>query len=186
MEHTDTAVAIFDDHQGAEGAVKTLAGAGFAIANLSIVGKGYHTDEKVVGFYNTGDRIRFWGTRGALWGGLWTLFFGGIFLTIPMVGSLVVLGHVAATLIVALENAVVVGGLSALGAALYGIGIPKDTIVQYEAALKADRFLVMAHGTAEEVARAKALLAAAKPWRMSSHKVRGASTDAAAPVSVAV
>ena len=47
--------------------------------NLSVVGKGYHTDEKVVGFYNTGDRIKFWGTRGAFWGGFWGLFFGGLF-----------------------------------------------------------------------------------------------------------
>jgi hypothetical protein len=27
---------------------------------LSIVGKGYHTDEQVVGYYNTGDRMKYW------------------------------------------------------------------------------------------------------------------------------
>ena len=139
-------VAVFADHQAAEAAVKKLAAAGFEMKNLSVVGKGYHTDEKVVGFYNTGDRVKFWGTRGAFWGGFWGLFFGGLFMTIPVVGHVVVLGYLAAMVVSGLETAVVVGGLSALGAALYSIGIPKDSVIQYETAVKADDFLVMAHG----------------------------------------
>ena len=125
---------------------------------FSVVGKGYHTDEKVVGFYNAGDRVKFWGKRGAFWGGLWGMFFGGLFLAVPVVGHVVVLGYLAAIAISAIETAVMVGGLSALGAALYSIGIPKDSVIQYETALEADSFLVMAHGTAAEMARAKALL----------------------------
>jgi hypothetical protein len=64
------------------------------------------------------------------------------------------------------EGAVVVGGLSALGAALYGIGIPKDSVIKYEADMKVDRFLVMAHGTNEEVERGKQILSAANPMRL--------------------
>ena len=169
MEKTDTVIAVFADHSAAETAVKKLAAAGFAMKNLSVVGKGYQTDEKVVGFYNTGDRIRFWGTRGALWGGLWGLFFGGLFMTIPVVGHVVVLGYLAAMAVYGIENAVMVGGLSALGAALYGIGVPKDSVIQYETAIKADSFLVMAHGTADEVARAKAILGTANPSRLDVH-----------------
>ncbi len=158
MENIDTAVAVFADHNGAESAIKKLATAGFEMKNLSIVGKGYHTDEKVVGFYNAGDRIKFWGSRGAFWGGFWGLFIGGLFIATPAIGPVVVLGYLAAIVITALENAILVGGLSAIGAALYSIGIPKNSVVEYEAALKADNFLVMAHGTAEEVARAKSIL----------------------------
>jgi hypothetical protein len=76
MERTDTVVAIFADHQGAETAVKKLAEGGIDVKHLSLIGKGYHSDEKVVGFYNAGDRIKFWGERGAFWGGLWGWFFG--------------------------------------------------------------------------------------------------------------
>ena len=177
MEKTDTVIAVFADHNAAETAVKKLTGAGFGMKNLSIVGKGYQTDEKVVGFYNTGDRIKFWGTRGAFWGGLWGMFFGGLFLTVPVVGHVVVLGYLAAIAIYGIENAIVVGGLSALGAALYGIGVPKDSVIQYETALKADSFLVMAHGTADEVARAKAILGTLKPSRLDVH----AGAKAAAP-----
>jgi hypothetical protein len=71
-------VAAFANHAAAEAAVKELGLAGFDITHLSVVGKGYHVDEQVTGFYNAGDRIRFWGTRGAFWGGLWSLFFGGV------------------------------------------------------------------------------------------------------------
>jgi hypothetical protein len=182
METTDTAIAVFDDHQSAEAAVKKLTAAGFEMKNLSVVGKGYHTEEKVIGFYNTGDRMKFWGTRGAFWGGLWGLFFGGLFMSIPVVGHVVVLGFLAATALSAIENAVVVGGLSALGAALFSIGVPKDSVIQYEAAVKADDFLVLAHGSAEEVARAKAILATIKPSSLDVHS----GVKATEPVDLAV
>jgi len=71
MEKPSTVVAVFANHNAAGSAVKELATAGIEMKNLSVVGKGYHTDEKVVGFYTAGDRIKFWGTRGAFWGGLW-------------------------------------------------------------------------------------------------------------------
>ena len=79
MDVTDSVIAVFTDHESAEAAVKKLADAGFEMKHLSVVGKGYHTEEAVTGFYNTGDRVKFWGSRGAFWGGLWGLFFGGLF-----------------------------------------------------------------------------------------------------------
>ena len=74
------------------------------------------------------------------------LLFGSAFFFIPGIGPLIVFGPLVAWIVGGLEGAVVVGGLSALGAALYGIGIPKDSIMQYETALKSDEFLVIAHG----------------------------------------
>lgn len=170
MKAIDTVIAVFADHQAAEEAVKQLSGAGFEMKHLSVVGKGYHTEEQVVGFYNIGDRVKFWGLRGAFWGGLWGMFFGGLFLTIPIVGHVVVLGYLAATAVSAIESAVLTGGLSALGAAFYSIGIPKDSVLEYETAIKADGFLVMAHGDADEMARAKAVLATSQPVSLDVHE----------------
>ena len=169
MKNPDTVVAIFESHNAVDAAVKKLTAAGFEMKNLSVVGKGYHTEEKVVGFYNAGDRVKFWGTRGVFWGGLWGLFFGGLFMTIPAVGPVVVLGYLATVAITAIENAVIVGGMSALGAALYSVGIPKDSIIQYETALKADSFLVMAHGPADEIARAKTILGTSNATSVDVH-----------------
>jgi hypothetical protein len=178
MENADAVIAVFVDHNSAELAVKKLTAAGFAMQSLSVVGKGFHTEEKVVGFYNVGDRIKFWGARGAFWGGLWGLFFGGLFMTIPVIGHVVVLGYLAATAVSALESALTVGGLSALGAALYSIGMPKNSVIQYETAVKADGFLVMAHGTAPEIARARTILSATNPLRVDVHSAATAAPPA--------
>lgn len=170
MAELNSVIAVFDDHQAAEVAVKKLADAGFDIKKLSVVGKGFHTDEHVAGFYNAGDRIKFWGKRGAFWGGLWGWLFGGIFLFIPVVGHVVMVGYFAAAVLAAIEGAVAVGGISALAAALYSIGIPKDTVIAYESAVKADGFLVMAHGSAAEVDRAKKVLEPLHPSRVDVHE----------------
>jgi hypothetical protein len=186
MEKTDTVVAVFADHLAAEAAVKQLASSGFEMKNLSVVGKGYHSEEKVVGFYTAGDRIKFWGTRGAFWGGFWGLFLGGLFMTVPVVGHVIVLGYLASVAISGIETAVMAGGLSALGAALYSIGVPKDSVIEYESALKADAFLVMAHGSEAEMARAKAILGTANPSRLDVHAGTSATipTDRLVPARV--
>jgi hypothetical protein len=54
--------------------------------------------------------MKFWGKRGAFWGGLWGLFFGGVFLMVPVVGQVMVLGYLATVIVSAVEGAVVVGG----------------------------------------------------------------------------
>lgn len=177
MSNPATVIATFAEHSSAEAAVKKLTAGGIAMKHLSIIGKGYHTEEKVAGFYNVGDRVKFWGSRGAFWGGLWGLFFGGVFVTLPVSGPVIVLGFLAASLISALEGAVIVGGLSALGAALVSIGVPDNSVLTYETAIAADSFLVMADGTAEEVAHAKVILEGAKPTQVH---VYSATTQVAA------
>ena len=89
MNEENVVVAVFSRHDQADSAVRALGQANFPLEQLTIVGKGYHTDEKATGFYNTGDRVILWGRNGAFWGGLWGLFVSGLFMTIPAVGPLV-------------------------------------------------------------------------------------------------
>jgi hypothetical protein len=95
---------------------------------------------------------------GAFWGGFWGLLFGSAFFAIPGIGPVLVAGPLVTWIVGALEGAVVVGGLSAIGAGIYSIGIPKDSILQYETALKSNKFLLIAHGTTEEVAKARDII----------------------------
>ena len=148
MSERNAVVAVYETHAGAEEAIKELQRAGIDMHTLSIVGKDTHTDEHVVGYYNTGDRMKYWGKTGAFWGGFWGLLFGSAFFAIPGIGPVLVAGPVVAWIVGALEGAAVVGGLSAIGAGLYSMGIPKDSVLQYETALKTDKFLLMVHGTA--------------------------------------
>jgi hypothetical protein len=169
MTDTNAVIAVYENHSGAEQAVKELQKSGFDMKKLSVVGKDYHTDEQVVGYYNAGDRMKYWGKWGAFWGGFWGLLFGSAFFWVRAVGPLLVGGPLVAWIVAGLENAVIVGGLSALGAGLYSIGIPKDSIVIYEAAVKAGKYLVVAHGTSDEAAKARNILNSSKPTQVTDH-----------------
>ncbi|MDD5287019.1 MAG: hypothetical protein PHD54_14295 [Desulfuromonadaceae bacterium] len=174
MSEQNAVIGIFNSHTEAETSIKELQKAGFDMKKLSIVGKDYHTEEHVVGYYNAGDRMKFWGKQGAFWGGFWGLLFGSAIFIIPGVGPLVVFGPLVGWIVGALEGAVVVGGLSALGAALYSVGIPNDSTLQYETALKSDKFLVIAHGTSGQVSEAKSILETAGAAQTDIHHgIRG-------------
>jgi uncharacterized membrane protein len=154
----DPVIAVYDDHGDAETAVKALQRAGFDMKKISIVGKDYETEQHVVGFLNAGDRARIFGSLGAFWGALAGVLFGSAMMFVPVVGHVVVLGPLAATLFGGLEGAVVGGGVSALAGALTAIGVPKDSVLRYETALKANKFMLAVHGDAQEMARAEDLL----------------------------
>ena len=161
MNNTELAVAVYDSHTQAEDAVRKLANAGFDMKAISIVGKDYHSEEHVVGYFNAGDRAKFFGKLGAFWGGLAGILFGSALMFVPVIGHIIVLGPLAATLIGGLEGAAIGGGLTALVGALSAIGIPKDSVLRYETALKADKFLVIVHGDADRMKRAREALSAA-------------------------
>jgi hypothetical protein len=169
MSEKNAAVAICNTHTEAEQVVKELQKSGYDMKKLSIVGKDYHTEEDVVGYYNTGDRMKKWGKLGALWGAFWGILFGSAFFIIPGIGPIVVGGPLVAAIVGGLEGAVSIGGLSALGAGLFSIGIPKDSVIKYETALKSDKFLVIAHGTTDEVAKAKEILDASNMSEVAVH-----------------
>jgi uncharacterized membrane protein len=101
-------VAIYNTHTDAEEAIKELQQSGFNLKKLSIVGKDYHTEEQVVGYYNTGSRMKYWGEMGAFWGGFWGLLFGAAFFAIPGIGPVLVAGPLVTWIVGALEGAVVV------------------------------------------------------------------------------
>jgi hypothetical protein len=167
---SDSIVAIFNTHPEAEEGVKQLLKTGFDAKKLSIVGKDYHSEENIVGYYNTGDRVRYWGKLGAFWGGFWGLLFGSAFFFVPGIGPIVVGGPLVSWIIGALEGAAVFGGISAVGAALYSVGIPKDSIIKYETSLRSNKFLVVDQGTTVEITKARDILQAAGSIQTDVHR----------------
>ena len=166
-------VAVFDRHEDAEKAIRDLQRGGFDMKKLSIVGRDYHTEEHAVGFYNAGDRIKYWGKNGAFWGSVFGIVFAPAFFFIPGIGPILTGGIFGSMLMGTLEGAAVgaavVGGTTALAAALSGLGIPKDTVIRYEADLKANKFLLIASGTAADVERARRLLVGAAMGQVEVH-----------------
>jgi uncharacterized membrane protein len=168
--HQANCVAIFESHEEVEAAIRELHASGFDMKDLSIVGRDYHTEENPVGFYNAGDRVRHWGKLGAFWGVIFGVLLAPAFFWIPGIGPILTGGFLGSALMGTIEGgmagAVMGGGLSALAATLVGLGIPKDSVIRYERALKAENYLLIATGSAEDVEDARKLLS-----------TRAASTD---------
>jgi uncharacterized membrane protein len=158
MNISNSIVAIYETHEQAEHAIKELQVAGIDMHSISIASRGMHTDEHVIGYYNAGDRMKYWGKVGAFWGGFWGLLFGSAFFAIPGLGPLLVAGPLVSWIVGALEGAVLVGGVSVVGAGLVSIGIPMDSVIKYEVALKTDKYLLVVHSTPDEVAKAHKIL----------------------------
>lgn len=169
MPEANSVVAVYGTHTEAEDAVNKLGAAGIDVKKISIVGRDFHTEQHVVGYYTTGDRMKYWGGMGAFWGGIWGLLIGAGFFLIPGIGPVLVAGPVLAAIVGGLESAVVVGGLSALAAGLVSIGIPKDSVLKYETAVKSGQYVVVVHGTAQELEQIRAALGKTAPVSVEEH-----------------
>jgi hypothetical protein len=162
-------VAVYPSREQAAAAVSQLQRSGFDVTKISIVGRDYHTEENVTGYYNAGDRMKYWGKAGAFWGGFWGLLLGAGFFAIPGIGPVLVAGPFLAFLLSGLEGAVVVGGLSAVGAGLYSLGIPKDSVLRYEVALKSDEYLLIVHSSEDDTAKARGALEGTGASQLETH-----------------
>jgi uncharacterized membrane protein len=153
----NSVVAVYEAHDAADAAVRALRDAGVDPTKLSVVGRGVHTEDQVVGFYNRGREIRHWGSYGALWGGLWGWLVSGLF-WVPGVGHVTAAGWIVWNLASAAGGAALGGGIGVIAAALKDVGVPDDVVPQYESALKADHYLVVVHGAAPDVESARRVL----------------------------
>ena len=169
MTNQSSTVAIYNTHTDAEAAIKQLQAAGTDMSHLSIVGKDYRTEDHVVGYYNTGGNLKYWGKLGAFWAGIWKLLIGEAFFWMPGVGPILVGGPLVSSIVGTLEGSTVHNGLTALGCALHTMGIPKSSVVNYESALKANKFLLVVHGKNGEASKASAILRKTAPIELSAH-----------------
>jgi hypothetical protein len=140
MGEHNAVVAICDTHTEVEAALKELKHAAFNINKLSIVGQDYWPAKHVGEYPNTADGIK----------------YGSI--AISGIGPVLIVGPLLGWVLGALEETVVAGGITAIGTALKNMGIPKDSVLSYETALRFGKFLLLVHGTAEEVAQAQHIM----------------------------
>lgn len=149
-EQRNAAVAVYGNLVAAEGAVRTLEREGFDMSRLSIVAKGMSTERHVIGYDTHRDREDRW----ARWGGASGVLFGAFFF-IPGVGHVALGGYI----LYLLTTGAIGAGAGALTAAMSTIGIPDDAVIRYDTAIKADKQVLIAHGTRIDVERAREVLA---------------------------
>jgi hypothetical protein len=163
-------VAIYDRMREAENAIRLLDEGGYPVNQISIVSRDLENEKQVQGFITTGDVAKSGAATGAWVGGLFGILIGAAFLWIPGFGPLMVAGPFAALLLGGVEGVLtgaVGGGL--LGA-LIGWGVSKKHILKYEESLKGGKYLVIAHGSTEEVERAHSILESTEPGEIGMHQ----------------
>ena len=178
-QHTSV-VAVFTRHTGAEDAIKVLREGGFNARQLSIIGRDFYHDQQVLGCYSTGEHMKYWGKLGVFWDGLWNVLTGAAFLIVPGLGPVIVAGHIASWILGAIEAAIVIGGLTVLGAGLVSFGIPKASVANYEESVKLGKYLLIAHGSAQELDRAREILQSCAAEEINVHLLPPATTPISA------
>jgi hypothetical protein len=166
-----TVLGVFGSLDQATDAVTRLAEAGFPTERVSVVGQNLQSELKMHGFVTTGEVAKQGAKWGAVFGGLFGLLFGAAFLAIPGFGPLIILGPLAAAVVGAAEGAVGTG----LVGAILGAFLSRQHIPKIEQHLRAGRYLVLVHGSAEEVARAQEILRNAGSIEVSQHDHREAA-----------
>ena len=169
MSQDNSVVGIYTSMDAAEDAVRQLGQGGFPIQHVSIIARDLGTESKVHGFVTPCDVAKSSARTGAWVGGIFGVLAGAAFLWVPGVGPLVVAGSLASALLGGLEGAVAGAATTGVLGWLFSLGIGKEHILKYEQSVKAGKYLVIAHGPADEVARARTILAGTGPAELTTH-----------------
>lgn len=86
------------------------------------------------------------------------MLLGSAFFWLPGTGTEHWIGPLVVWIVGGLESTPLVGGIGTLAAALFSLGTPKDSILEYETHMKNGRLLLPRHGTSEEIPRARDIL----------------------------
>jgi hypothetical protein len=169
MKDLNATVGVFDTHDVAIEAVKELNKGGFPMQKVSIIGKELEKIEDVQGYYTWKEPAKTGAGIGAFWGSIFGILVGVGFVVIPGIGGVFIAGSLAAVVLGGLEGAAVgsIGG--GLFGALLGLGVGKDKVLKYQQNLEAGKYLVVAHGTADEVNKAKEILEGVNSMDVSVH-----------------
>ena len=167
VEHS--VVGVYTTMSGAETAVRSLGEGGFPIQKVSIIAKHLVDDKRVHGYVTACDVAKTSAATGAWVGGIFGLLVGAAFLWVPGVGPLVVVGSLAAVLLGGVEGAVAGAAVTGVLGWLVGLGISREKILKYEEAVKAGKFLVIAHGPADAVNKAREILKTSKAEQLDLH-----------------
>ena len=169
MAAESSVVGVYTHLDVAEDAVRKLGEGGFPIQHVSIIAKDLGTEKKIHGFITPCDVAKSSARTGAWVGGIFGVLLGAAVVWIPGLGPLVVAGSLTSALAGGLEGAVAGAALSGVLGWLSAIGISKQHILKYEESVKAGRCLVIAHGSADLVQKAKQVLEGTKPAELTVH-----------------
>ncbi len=162
-------VGVYNTLDMAEAAVRALDAAKFPVNQISILAKDIQDEKKVHGFVTACDVSKAGAHTGAWVGGIFGLLVGTAFLWLPGVGPIIIAGSLTAALAGGVEGAVVGAAAGGIFGGLAAWGISKQHIIKYEETVKAGQYVVVAHGSPEEAAKAHAILQGTGAAELTAH-----------------
>jgi len=162
---------IYNTMSAAEDALAQLDKRQFPLEKVSILAQNLESEKQVHGYVTTGDVAANSAKTGAWVGGLFGILVGAAFIWVPGFGPLLVAGPFAAALLGGLEGAVLGAAGAGLLGALVGWGVSKKHILKYEESLRGGKYLLIIHGTPEEVEQAQAILNQTDVAELNVHDV---------------
>lgn len=154
-------LAVFESAERAERAAVELQRSSFGASRLSAIGKEDFTDASQLGFAAAGGQLRFWGRRSRLWQRLCGSPPAAALVWVPYVGNVVAVGPVAGALSGDAWQRARGDRSSVLTTLLRLAGLSAGEIRTYEAAIRGGQIVLLVHGPAKDVARARRLLESA-------------------------
>jgi hypothetical protein len=151
-------IGVYGNMPQAEDAVRALDKGGFPITQISVVAQDLQSEKQVHGYVTAGDLAKGGAATGAWMGGLFGLLIGAAFIWVPGFGPLLVAGPLAAMLLGGIEGALAGATGGGLMGALVGWGVSEKHILKYEEHVKGGKYLVIAHGTKDQVMMARDIL----------------------------
>jgi len=169
MSQENSIVEIYENMAAAEDAIRMLDRGGFPMKQISIVGQDLQSEREVHGFITTGDVAKSGAGTGAWAGGLFGLLMGAAFIWMPGFGPLVVAGPFASALLGGVEGVVAGAASGGLLGVLIGWGVSKQHIIKYEEHLKGGKYLLIVHGSQEDIDKARNILAVENAAEVAVH-----------------
>jgi hypothetical protein len=165
-----SAVGVYENFADAEQAVRLLDRGGFPVNRISIIAQDMQSEKDVHGYIGTGDLARSGAGTGAWLGGVFGILFGAAFLWVPGFGPLMVAGPFAAALLGGVEGVALGAAGGGLLGSLVGWGVSRKHILKYEEHLRGGRYLLVAHGSRDQVNLAREILESSAPIEVQSHE----------------
>jgi hypothetical protein len=155
----------------AEQAIQALLQDGIAAHRISRLGKVYHHDAQVSGAHSSRKKMIAWGSNGAFLGCIVGILTAPPPYLLPPLDGIALAGPMVTVLVSALQGAVVLAVLFALGAALRLAGAAERERARGGSASKKYQYVLMVQGTVEEISRAKRKLATELSLTESLHAI---------------
>ncbi len=158
MPEKKTCILIYTTYEDVWQAVKKLQAQKINLAAVSVVGSANPQEEQVVGLYTNDSYKDLTVTQAAFWQSLLRILGGELFFVAPEFDSLFAVGAIIPLLVKKKDDIDILGRFGILAAALFSMGVPEDSVRQYEAEINAGNILLIVNSKRTEVERSCEIL----------------------------